>query len=119
MSPFKLHLFRSATDPVVVLTEATASSATEPIEPAQAVPNTGTEAVAAPACRMPQGKLGLIIARISTPDGATIEGLAKETGWQQHTLRAAISRMRRSGFQIELTAGPDGSKAYRAVEAEG
>ena len=119
MSPFKVHRFRSAAEPAVVPAEAVASAITEPAESATTVPAVGHAVVAAPARRMPQGKLGLIIARISTPDGTTIEQLAEATGWQQHTLRAAISRLRRSGFQIELAAGPDGGKTYRVVEAEG
>jgi DNA-binding transcriptional regulator PaaX len=34
--------------------------------------------------------------------GATVAQIQKQLGWQPHTVRAAISRLRSSGFSIEL-----------------
>ena len=46
--------------------------------------------------------------------GATIEQLEKAFGWQAHTARAAISRLRKSGMSVEKNKGMDGT-IYRIV----
>jgi hypothetical protein len=45
---------------------------------------------AAPLAR-PGSKLAKLLAFMQRPQGATIEELAKATGWQKHTVRGAIS----------------------------
>ena len=37
--------------------------------------------------------------------GATMPQLERSLGWQPHTIRAAISRLRKSGFEIVLDQG--------------
>lgn len=59
------------------------------------------------------GKLGVIAKTIGTSKGATLEQLEKKTGWQPHTVRAALSRLRKRGMAIILSE-VDGRKAYRA-----
>lgn len=66
----------------------------------------------------PGGKLGLIVDRLGTEAGATIEELASMTGWQMHTVHAALSRLRKRGFAMKLDR--DGErKAYRLDGLEG
>lgn len=119
MSRFKIHLFGSTPSSTV---EVEPSSTTpEPTVPAQVAPDPSVdEAVGSghPA-RSPQGKLGLVLTRLASQAGATIEELAEETSWQPHTLRAAMSRLRRKGYRIEHAASSGGSKAYRLVSLEG
>lgn len=69
--------------------------------------------------KLPTGKLGGIVAKIATASGATIDELAASTGWQPHTIRAALSRLRRRGAFIVLAADADGRKAYRLEAREG
>ena len=58
------------------------------------------------------GKLGALLAAIEGDGGATIGDLSKSTGWQPHTTRAALTRLRQRGFDIRLeTVGE--RKAYR------
>lgn len=59
------------------------------------------------------GKLGVIAKAIATPKGATLDQLVKKSGWQPHTVRAALSRLRKRGMVIILT-DVDGRKAYTA-----
>ena len=59
------------------------------------------------------GKLGIIAKAIATPKGATLEQLEKKTGWQPHTVRAALSRLRKKNMAIVLSE-VDGRKAYRS-----
>ena len=39
---------------------------------------------------------------LGRPRGATIGQLQKALGWQPHTIRAAISRLRKDGIEIGL-----------------
>ncbi len=112
MSPFKLHLFGSTETRAP---QTSASMVTRPEVPTAME----IEPPKASSPRVPSGKLGMILSRISTASGATIEELAEETGWQAHTLRAAISRLRRAGHTIIRVAGPDGTKTYRLAGGEG
>jgi hypothetical protein len=60
----------------------------------------------------PGGKLGLVVERLKTAEGAMLTELAALTGWQRHTVRGALSRLRRRGFAIRLDV-IKGRKAYR------
>ncbi|MCX7287512.1 MAG: DUF3489 domain-containing protein [Rhodobacterales bacterium] len=37
---------------------------------------------------------------IRSPDGATLADLMELTGWQAHTVRAVISRLRKKGWEV-------------------
>ena len=49
--------------------------------------------------------------------GASTEALQKEFGWQPHTVRAAISSVRKAGDTVVCDSGKSGS-VYRIVNAE-
>ena len=49
---------------------------------------------------------------VGAEGGATLAELAGLTGWQRHTTRAALTRLRRRGYALERL-GLDGRKAYR------
>lgn len=119
MSRFKIPLFGST--PQMAVEVEPPPTALGPDVPVQVAPDPITEDAAAPGhpTRSPQGKLGLVLGRLAAENGATIDELAEATGWQSHTLRAAISRLRRRGFQIEHATRTDGGKAYRLVSSEG
>lgn len=120
MSRFKIPLFGSMPHPTIEVEPVPPTL--EPDVQVQVAPDPVTEGTAAPVhpTRSPHGKLGLVMTRLASPVGATIDELAEETGWQPHTLRAAISRLRRKGYQIEHSANAGGSgKAYRLVSSEG
>ena len=50
--------------------------------------------------------------------GATVAQIQKQLGWQPHTVRAAISRLRSSGFSIELDRSGKVT-LYRALSGGG
>ena len=84
-------------------------------------PTRTTKKSAAPArsqpAKRPGGKLGLILERVEAKTGATLGDLVKLTGWQQHTVHGALSRLRTRGFGIrsEVTGQ---RKAYRLAGPE-
>ena len=74
--------------------------------------------VARPAtAERPGGKLGLILNRLGTKKGATADELVDATGWQRHSVRGALSRLRARGFAIrrDVVAGRE---AYRLDAVE-
>ncbi len=69
-------------------------------------------AVAKPHATRPGGKMGLMLDMVSYANGATIDELATQAGWLPHTTRAALTRLRQRGYDIQLTAAGD-RRAYR------
>jgi|GEM_PF-3759824 len=68
------------------------------------------------------GKLGFIACAVSRPEGASITDLVSMTGWQPHTVRSALSRLRcrlshLGGIQSRLN--PSGSeRRYQCGSSE-
>jgi hypothetical protein len=69
-----------------------------------------------PAPHQPSGKLGQVLATLSGDAGATLAELVTLTGWQPHTTRAALTRLRQGGHRLERLE-LDGRKAYRLSAA--
>ncbi|HYD17683.1 MAG TPA: DUF3489 domain-containing protein [Patescibacteria group bacterium] len=63
-------------------------------------------------------KISLVIKLLSRAQGATIEGIATATGWQQHTIRSVLSRALRKnhGYKIISTMPKDGRKRLYWIE---
>lgn len=77
-----------------------------------------TESTNPKANRKPVGatKLDNVVALLKTPDGATIAALQKATGWQPHSVRAALAGLRKRGMTVSRDRTPEGETRYR-VEA--
>ena len=64
----------------------------------------------------PSSKAGTILALLSRPKGAKINELLKATGWQAHSIRAAITGLRKRGITIARSQD-NGVTVYRAEGA--
>ena len=55
-------------------------------------------------CRAPRqgSKLDRLVAILSSAEGATIDDLTRATGWLPHTARAAVTGLRRRGYEVCL-----------------
>ncbi|MEO3471446.1 DUF3489 domain-containing protein [Roseomonas sp. CAU 1739] len=80
----------------------------------------GAEAVQEPAAgpgtqdappRRPAGKLGEVLQAISAEAGATLAEITTLTGWLPHAARAAVTGLRKRGFDVALIQ-QNGRKAY-------
>ena len=60
----------------------------------------------------PTGKLGEVLQAISADAGATLAEITTLTGWLPHTARAAVSGLRKRGYDVALIQ-QSGRKAYR------
>lgn len=65
--------------------------------------------------RAPGGKLGQVLSAVCSHSGASIADLIALTGWQAHTVRASLTRLRQTGVPIQLT-GDESGKRYVAVQ---
>ncbi len=68
-----------------------------------------------PAMVRPGTKQALLIDLLKRKKGATIEAVVETLGWLPHTVRAALTRLRQQGFQIERVR-EDGASRYRIAE---
>jgi Protein of unknown function (DUF3489) len=64
----------------------------------------------------PAGKLGEVLTAVATKPGASLVELVSLTGWQPHTARAALTRLRQRGFKVHLREDA-GRKAYHLTQA--
>ncbi len=64
-----------------------------------------------------QTKAALLRARLSDSGGVSLAALIEATGWQAHTLRAAISGLRKEG--LTLTRRREGEDTIYAIEHGG
>jgi hypothetical protein len=60
-------------------------------------------------------KIGTVTRMLTRPSGATLAALCKATGWQAHSARAALSRLRKAGHVIERSPaeGAKGGAVWR------
>jgi hypothetical protein len=80
-------------------------------------PAAAATAAAAPERPRPGGKSALLLAAVSRPEGATLAELSAVAGWQPHTTRAALTRLRQQGHDIRLAA-MGARRAYHLVPAD-
>ncbi|MBT4086054.1 MAG: DUF3489 domain-containing protein [Alphaproteobacteria bacterium] len=58
-------------------------------------------------------KIELVAKLIGRKSGATVEQIQSATGWQAHSIRAAISGLRKRGSKITLSELRNGTSAYK------
>ena len=61
-------------------------------------------------------KKALLITLLSSNDGASITALMQATDWQPHTIRAALSGLRKRGFTLDRSQS-NGQSHYRLLSA--
>ncbi len=64
----------------------------------------------------PRGKAGTILALLKRPEGAPLADLERATGWQPHSIRAALTGLRKRGITITRSKD-DEVTIYRAESA--
>lgn len=57
-----------------------------------------------------------LVDMLSRNKGTTLEALTKATGWLPHTIRAALTCLRKRGFAIERSRGDGEPSVYRIVK---
>ena len=62
-------------------------------------------------------KSATILKFISRPSGASLGVLEKATGWQPHSVRAALTGLRKAGHAVERGKDAKGVTVYRIAQA--
>ncbi len=60
-------------------------------------------------------KIEMILKQLCRPNGASIAQLQKATGWQPHSVRAALTGLRKKGHNIERDKDAKGVTRYRVA----
>lgn len=84
-----------------------------------ALPDADTDAAAVPAMKSatrPHSKTATVITLLGRDTGATTAELIEATGWLPHTIRAALTGIRRKGHDISR-GKRDGATCYQIVGA--
>jgi hypothetical protein len=63
-------------------------------------------------------KLASVMALLRRSEGATLDVLTKTTGWLPHTMRAAITGVRKRGSSVVLDRSAEGASVYRLVDPQ-
>jgi Protein of unknown function (DUF3489) len=74
----------------------------------------GASASGKPAAVKPDSKQALLVTQLSRSAGATIAHLVGTLGWQPHTVRAALTGLRRRGYDVAREKNRKGETVYRA-----
>jgi hypothetical protein len=58
-------------------------------------------------------KKALVLSLLSRPEGATIDDLLSATKWLPHTTRAALTGLRKEGYEFAKSKNAEGETVYR------
>ena len=62
-------------------------------------------------------KIAAVIRLLRRSSGATIAQLQKTTGWQPHSVRAALTGLRKKGHDVQRDKNAKGVSVYRITKA--
>ena len=62
-------------------------------------------------------KIAAVIRLLRRPSGATITQLKKATGWKSHSVRAALTGLRKKGHDVHRDKNAKGVSVYRITKA--
>lgn len=65
----------------------------------------------------PTSKKDQLVALLSKPNGARISVIAERLGWQTHTVRAALSGLRKQGVEVAASKSPKTGETVYAIVA--
>ena len=69
-------------------------------KPADVTTSAPTPASSTPTAPRKDSKIGRVIALLERKQGATLEEMTKATGWQVHSVRAALTGLKKKGHEI-------------------
>ena len=87
--------------------------------PVKTAPVAAPEAASAPPAPVRKdSKLDALIRLLSRPEGATLEDMVAETGWQKHTVRSALSHALAKKRKYEIVSDkPKGEQRIYKIAA--
>lgn len=85
-----------------------------------ATPKLGDDAVVAKKPGAAETKASIVLKKLNSPKGATIQAVMEATGWQAHSVRGFLSAVvkKKLGLNLVSETGKDGVRRYR-IQADG
>lgn len=71
-----------------------------------------------PAPKGPSGKLGIVVALMRRPEGATVTQMGEATGWQPHSVRGALAGALKRKHNLTIVGEPGESGRIYRIAAE-
>lgn len=71
-----------------------------------------------PAPKGPSGKLGIVVALMRRPEGATVPQMGEATGWQPHSVRGALAGSLKRKHKLTIIGEPGESGRVYRIAAE-
>ena len=100
------------------MTDQTSKPATKRLRRMAREPQPQTASPAQSEVRAPgnaaPSKTAQVIALLTRPEGAALDQMVDATGWQPHTTRAALTGLKKKGYEV-TSVKADGVRTYRAV----
>ena len=75
-----------------------------------------TAANPSPSKKMPATKSSQVCKLLARPRGATVPEIMNATGWQNHSVRAFFTGLRKQGLPLDREERTSGEQAYRLVQ---
>lgn len=91
---------------------SSAPSRRAPKAPDKAVARASAKAQSASHAHNAESKIGKVVALLGREQGATLQEMTAATGWQPHTMRAALTGLRKKEHAIERSLRGEAS-CYR------
>lgn len=70
------------------------------------------------ASKGPSGKLGVVVALMRRPEGATVAQMGEATGWQSHSVRGAMAGSLKRKHKLAIIGEPGESGRVYRIAAE-
>ncbi len=67
----------------------------------------------------PQTKSSKVITLLSRTKGATLSEICKTTNWQQHSIRAFLTSLRKKGYMLAREQRSEDGTTYRITQSPG
>ena len=89
------------------------ATSTKPQRPVATTASSRARKVRSPVSPVRSSKKAAIVALLRRPDGAAVSDLMKATGWQVHSVRAALTGLRKEGKELLRDRDASGVTYYR------
>lgn len=84
---------------------------------AESEPELAPQSLSSTAAPRSGSKIAIVLELLQRPDGASIDEINAATQWRPHTIRAALTGLRKRGHGVELRHSEAGRAAYHAGAA--
>lgn len=83
----------------------------------EAAPPDAPPEAATPVAATPKGKLGVLVALLRQPEGASLAAMTAATGWQAHSVRGAMSGALKKTLGLAIASEKtEAGRIWRIVE---